>query len=54
MIIPVRESTPPGPYRVMRIPDRRDWIAGVHAGESELYVFSLSSNEFPAGGGARQ
>jgi len=54
MIIPVRESTPPGPYRVMRIPDRRDWIAGVHAGESELYVFSLPSSEFPAGDGARQ
>jgi len=54
LVIPGRESTPPGPYRVMRIPDCRDWIAGVHAGESELYVFSLPSSEFPAGDGARQ
>ena len=54
LVIPAREGPPPGPYRVMRLPDRRDWIAGVHAGESELYLFSLPLTEFQAGDGARQ
>ena len=54
LVIPAREGPPPIPYRVTRIPDRRDWIAGVHAGESELYAFSLPLTEFPAGDGVRQ
>jgi CRISPR system Cascade subunit CasD len=33
-------------YRAERISDLRDWVAGIHAGEREIHILSLSKSDF--------
>ena len=46
VIVPVREVTAPGSPRLIRVADRRNWISGVHAGESELCVIAIDRAQF--------
>lgn len=53
VVIPAAEPRPAGPHRATRLTDHRDWISGVHAGESELYIFRLPRASFPPHEGTR-
>ena len=46
ILVPPSEGTRPERYRAERVSDLRDWIAGVHAGEREVHVLSLSKADF--------
>ena len=52
IIVPPNEGAPKEQHRLERVTDHRDWISGVHTGESRLHVFSLPRASFPASEGA--
>jgi len=52
IVMPAGEGESPEPFRVTRVTDHRDWISGVHTGESALHVFTLPHTDFPCAEGA--
>ena len=44
--LPPGEGTRPDRYRTETITDRRDWIAGVHAGQRQTHVWAISKTAF--------
>lgn len=51
IVMPAGEGESPEPFRVTRVTDHRDWISGVHTGESALHVFTLPPTDFPTAEG---
>jgi CRISPR system Cascade subunit CasD len=49
VIVPPGEGGPAERFRSERLTDRRDWISGVHTGESLLHIFTLDPSAFPPG-----
>lgn len=47
VVLPPTEWPRDRPVRTRAVPDVRDWVAGVHAGENRLDVFSVDRSEFP-------
>lgn len=50
VVLPADAPRPEG-FRAVRVCDRRDWIAGVHAGDHTLYAGTLPRDAFPAAEG---
>jgi CRISPR system Cascade subunit CasD len=44
--VPPTEGVRAQRYRAERVSDLRDWTAGIHAGEREIHVLSLSKSDF--------
>ncbi len=49
LIVPPGEGNRPERFRTERLTDRRDWMSGVHTGESVLHVLTLDPSAFPVG-----
>jgi CRISPR system Cascade subunit CasD len=46
LIIPARDMAAPYGSRPIRVADQRNWISGVHAGESELCLLHIERTQF--------
>ena len=46
LLVPPSELNSVAPYRSVQLTDRRDWISGVHTGESTLHRFALPRSSF--------
>lgn len=49
LIVPPGEGDRPERFRTERLTDRRDWMSGVHAGESILDIVTYEPSAFPSG-----